>query len=261
MRSTDYEGSIHLNYARGRQLTDDQHQAWNDALAEHLPSRRPLLGLDLGSGVGRFTPHLAEAFGPVVGVEPSAAMRGVAEAESVHPRVRYTAGSAETIPAEDDTFDYCLMFLVWHHVSDRDRAAREIRRVLKPGGTLLCRTQFSDRMPDLWWRSHFPHGREVDAAMYRPLATELATFVAAGLTPAPGLIWVHQPSAGTKQAALEQLRTRTLSTLARMPDADVAAGFASLEEEVAADPGAVSPGVPGSVLVLRKPSRGRTDEG
>ena len=44
------------------------------------PSRRSLAVLDLGSGTGRFTPALAEAFGgPVYGVEPLHKMRAVAE--------------------------------------------------------------------------------------------------------------------------------------------------------------------------------------
>lgn len=252
--TTDYEGPTHREYSRGRRFSPALHRTWNDAFAQWLPARRPLHGLDLGSGTGRFSPSLAEEFGPVVGVEPAAAMRRVAETESTHPGVRYLAGSAERIPAADDTFDYCLMFLVWHHVTDRDAAAREIVRVLRPGGTLLCRTQFSDLLPDLWWRRHFPRGREVDAAMYRPLAVELAGFEAAGLVPDPGLTWVDQPSEGTKRERLEALRTRTVSSLARMPDEDVAAGFASLAAEVAADPDAPAPGVRASMLVLRKPT-------
>jgi SAM-dependent methyltransferase len=252
MSSTDYDGHIHRDYSRGRALSSDLHRIWTEAFARHLPSRRPLDGLDLGSGTGRFTPHLAAAFGPVLGVEPSAGMRRTAKLECAHPQVRHVAGSAESIPADDASFDYCLMYLVWHHVNDLERAAQEIARVLRPGGVLLCRAQFSDHMPDLWWLRHFPSGPAADAAMYRPLVDEIALFTAAGLEPSPGLTWVQEPSLGTKAERLEQLRTRTLSVLHRMPDDDVTAGFASLEAEVATDPHAAAPGQAVTLLVMRK---------
>jgi hypothetical protein len=109
-------------------------------------------------------------------------------------------------------------------------------------------------MPDLWWLRHFPSGPEADAAMYRPLATEMAVFLAAGLAAAPGLIWVDEPSPGTKAEQLDKLRTRTLSVLHRMSDEDFAAGIASLEAEVAREPGQLAPGQPVTMLVMRKPS-------
>jgi ubiquinone/menaquinone biosynthesis C-methylase UbiE len=50
-------------------------QAWMSAFSRHLPARRPLTLLDLGSGTGRLTPALAAAFcGLVTGVEPSGKM-------------------------------------------------------------------------------------------------------------------------------------------------------------------------------------------
>ena len=70
MPTTDYDGEVPRFYARGRALAPDQLRWWIEAFAEHLPPDRPLDGLDLGSGTGRFTPALADAFGPVLGVEP-----------------------------------------------------------------------------------------------------------------------------------------------------------------------------------------------
>ncbi len=254
MSSTNYDGQIHRDYAVGRALHADQFQVWMQTLAKSLPRRRPLNGLDLGSGTGRFSPHLADAFGPVVGVEPSTGMRSVACTESTHDDVRYLAGSAENIPADDESFDYCLMFLAWHHVTEPDRAAQEVARVLRPGGVLLCRTQFADLMPNLWWLRHFPNGWEADAAMYRTLEEDLACFSSAGLEPAPGLVWVDEPSLGTKKERLDQVRTRTLSVLHRMSDEDFTAGVASLEQEVARDPDQPAPTHPVTLLVVTKPT-------
>jgi SAM-dependent methyltransferase len=63
-------------------LTERQMQAWISGFAGLRPHRRPLEGLDVGSGTGRFTPALAPAFGPVTGVEPSARMRKIAQAQT-----------------------------------------------------------------------------------------------------------------------------------------------------------------------------------
>ncbi|MGE5650689.1 MAG: class I SAM-dependent methyltransferase [Bacillota bacterium] len=52
------------------------------------------------------------------------------------PRVRFAAGGAQAIPAQDASFDIVLMFKSLHHVplAEMDRALDEIRRVLRPGG-------------------------------------------------------------------------------------------------------------------------------
>ncbi len=121
----------------------DTRQAWLDTFAARLPQRRPLAGLDLGSGTGRWTPAPAETFGPMVGVEPS-----------------------ERIPLPARAVDFVIMFLVWHHLRDKVAAAAELARVARPGGRLILRTQFSDRMPRLWWLAHFSRGYEADAGMY-----------------------------------------------------------------------------------------------
>src|SRR5215470_7003186 len=95
MRRIDYDTEQYQDYARGRALAEQQMHAWVSAFEAVLPERRPLAGLDVGSGTGRFTPALARAFGPVIGVEPSVRMREVAQDQSQHPDVRYLAGSAE----------------------------------------------------------------------------------------------------------------------------------------------------------------------
>src|SRR5687768_17157535 len=139
----DYNRVQHQGYAQGRALPADAIAHYMTVFGAHLPVHRPLVGVDLGSGTGRFTPALAEAFGgPVYGVEPADGMRQAAEAGSRHPQVRYLAGRAEAIPLTDATADFVLMFLSWHHVTDKPAAAREIARVLKPAGRLILRSTF-----------------------------------------------------------------------------------------------------------------------
>jgi ubiquinone/menaquinone biosynthesis C-methylase UbiE len=237
-------------------LQPAQLAAWQAAFAARLPARRPLEGLDVGSGTGRFTPLLADQFGPVTGVEPADRMREIAISESAHPNVRYLVGSAEDIPLPDCSVDYTLIFCVWHHVRDKPGAAREIARVTRPGGTMLLRAQFSDHMPRLWWLEHFPRGEEAHPAPFQPLADVRGVFEAAGWR-VTDFAAIEEPSAGTQAAVLERLRLRTFSIFEQLTAAEVATGFERLEAAVAAHPGQPAPPEASTLLTLTKPKANR----
>src|SRR5260370_7887920 len=96
-------------------------------------------------------------------------MRGIGQAQPLHPGGGYLAGSAEDMPVPSGSADYALMVLSWHHVQDKTRAARELARVLRPAGRLLLRANFSDHHPEPWWLDHFPPGLEADTALSPPL--------------------------------------------------------------------------------------------
>ena len=252
MRRIDYDTEQYQHYARGRELTAEQLHAWISAFEALLPERRPLTGLDVGSGTGRFTPALARAFGPVTGVEPSVRMREIALAQSRHPDVRYLAGSAEDMPVPSSSADYALMFLSWHHVQDKLRAAGELARVLRPGGRLLLRSNFSDHIPPSgWWLEYFPRGFEVDAALFQPLHEVIAAFSSAGWRVA-SFGRVTEPSSGTRGDMLQRLRLRTHSTLALFTPDELEAGFRNLEQAIAANPGAPAPPDPATLLTLER---------
>jgi ubiquinone/menaquinone biosynthesis C-methylase UbiE len=122
----DYDGRQSTVYSQGRRLRPQVLAEWMDAFARHAPAARPLAVLDLGSGTGRFTPALADTFGgPVYGVEPSAGMRTAALADAAHPAVSYLEGAASAIPLPDASVDLVLLYLVWHHVTDRAAARRK----------------------------------------------------------------------------------------------------------------------------------------
>jgi ubiquinone/menaquinone biosynthesis C-methylase UbiE len=252
MRRVDYDTEQYRDYARGRALTVPQRDAWLSAFAAVLPARRPLTGLDVGSGTGRFTPVLAEAFGPVTGVEPAVRMREIAEARAPHPGVRYLAGSAEDMPVPPASADYALAFLSWHHVQDKPRAVRELARVLRPGGRLLLRANFRDHHPRPWWLAHFPRGYEIEAALFQPLHEVIEMFTSQG--------WrvvhysaVAEPSPGTYADMLERLRLRTLSLFAQLSPAEQDTGLRRVEQAIAADPGAPAPALSEPLLTLESP--------
>lgn len=251
MRPVDYDTELYQNYARGRALTEQQSHAWINVFGAVLPERRPLVGLDVGSGTGRFAPALARAFGPVTGVEPSIRMREIAQAQSRHPDVRYLAGSAEDMPVPSESADYALMFLSWHHVQDKPRAARELARVLRPAGRLLLRANFRDHHPRPWWLEHFPRGLEVDTAQCQPLDEAIATFTSAGWR-VLSFDMVTEPSAGTRGDMLERLRLRSLSFFAHLSPDEQETGFRRLEQVVAADPHAPAPVFAEPLLTLER---------
>jgi ubiquinone/menaquinone biosynthesis C-methylase UbiE len=251
MRRIDYDTEQYQDYARGRALNDRQMQVWLSAFSAALPPHRPLVGLDVGSGTGRYSPALARAFGPVTAVEPSVRMREVAQAQFQHPDVRYLAGCAEDIPVASASADYALMYLSWAHVQDKPRAVRELARVLRPGGRLLLRTQFSDHMPALWWLEHFPRNVQAHAAPFQPLHEVIAAFTSAGWR-VVSFGTVTEPSPGTRGEMLQRLRMRTFSVFAQFTPDELETGFRSLENAVAADPEAPAPAEAATMLTLER---------
>lgn len=249
MKPVDYDARQHRHYAQGRAMDPAVLRLWMQAFASRLPSRRPLVGLDLGSGTGRLSPALAETFGPVTGVEPSARMRSAATA---HPLVQYVAGAAESIPLASDSVDYTVMFLSWHHVQSKATAALELARVTRPGGVLLLRTQFADRMPRLWWLEHFPRGFEADAAMFDTVA-QTASYLSGAGWQVTELATLTTPAVRTRGEELERLRYRTLSTFEQLTDEELEVGFERLTRAVAEAPDEPVPVYPEHLLVATLP--------
>jgi demethylmenaquinone methyltransferase / 2-methoxy-6-polyprenyl-1,4-benzoquinol methylase len=92
--------------------------------------------VDVGVGTGLVAREAAGIVGDnalVLGVDPSPGM--IANAK-VPAGVRLAAGTAESIPAADDSADFISMGYALRHVSDFPTAFRELHRVLKPGGRL-----------------------------------------------------------------------------------------------------------------------------
>jgi ubiquinone/menaquinone biosynthesis C-methylase UbiE len=230
VRPVDYDERLHAVYAKGRSMSPRELNGWLASFEQYLPSRRPLALLDLGAGIGRLTPALAKTFGgPVTGVEPSAKMREQAETNAAHPGVTYLAGSAESIPMPTASVDGALVYFVWHHVTDKAAGARELHRVVRPGGRVLVRTNCSDRMPSVWWYRWFPRSAEIDRQMYRPLDAVINDFGGAGWSFVT-LDEVETTSAASMHEDYERLKTRSLSTFEHLSEDEIADGFAAIEE-------------------------------
>jgi arsenite methyltransferase len=98
--------------------------------------------LDLGSGAGFDCFLAARQVGPagrVIGVDMTDAMLEKARAnaaKSGFQNVEFRKGDIETLPVDDSSVDVTISNCVLNLVPDKDRAFREIHRVLKPGGRL-----------------------------------------------------------------------------------------------------------------------------
>jgi len=105
--------------------------------------RRVLAGLngrvlEVGSGDGRSFEHYPPGVEQLLAVEPDATARATAaeRARGAAIPIEIVGGTAETLPAEDGTFDAAVLMGILCSVRDPAAALRELRRVLRPGGEL-----------------------------------------------------------------------------------------------------------------------------
>lgn len=91
--------------------------------------------LDAGCGTGFNVSRLHAQGFDVVGLEPAEGMRQVAQREN--PGVEIVDGDVEHLSFPDGSFDLVLCIEVIRYFERPDRALREIRRVLRPGGTAI----------------------------------------------------------------------------------------------------------------------------
>jgi ubiquinone/menaquinone biosynthesis C-methylase UbiE len=89
--------------------------------------------LDLAAGTGKLTRLLVQRFPHVIAVEPLAGMRAVLE--RVVPRAESLEGTAEAVPLPEASVDAAFVAEAFHWF-DAPVAARELARVLRPGGML-----------------------------------------------------------------------------------------------------------------------------
>ena len=97
--------------------------------------------VDIGAGMGPATVQGAKAGASVLAVDPTSYMRHILAVRRLGQRrraaIRIADGSAESVPADDQSIDAAWTVNTMHHWADMDAAARELARVLRPGGRLL----------------------------------------------------------------------------------------------------------------------------
>jgi ubiquinone/menaquinone biosynthesis C-methylase UbiE len=94
--------------------------------------------IEVGAGNGGNFAHYPPEVEEVLAVEPESLLRENAEKAARGAPVGITVvdGLADTLPAEDGSFDAAIASLVLCSVPDQAHALAEIHRVLRPGGEL-----------------------------------------------------------------------------------------------------------------------------
>ena len=96
-----------------------------------LPAKGNLL--DVGGGTGRVSSAIRDLVDGIVIADVSLGMLKEAPRSALRP----VCGGSESLPFADNSFERVIMVDALHHVINHVDSAREMFRVLKPGGLLV----------------------------------------------------------------------------------------------------------------------------
>jgi SAM-dependent methyltransferase len=122
-------------------------------IRRRLTGLRAATSLEIGCGYGRLSPTFAEfsAHHVAIDINPDA----LSKARAYYPAIDFRQASATELSVPDASMDLVVTWTVLQHIPAPaiDEALAEIRRVLKPGGTvLLCEaTMYPDGKAEHIW--------------------------------------------------------------------------------------------------------------
>ena len=119
-------------------LYDKKHDfvaEYGKGLLEFVPHNRKQSILDLGCGTGALTVRLAELADKIVGVDSSQSM--IDKAKEQFSDIEFKVCDALALPFKNE-FDIVFSNAVFHWISDHNALLKNIYKVLKPQGLLVC---------------------------------------------------------------------------------------------------------------------------
>lgn len=125
-------------------ISFNRHRAWRKDVMKRMKVERGKKALDVCTGTGDWALALAEAVGDkgnVIGLDFSENMLKVAEeklAKTPLKNVSFINGDAMDLPFPDNSFDYVTIGFGLRNVPDYKRVLKEMHRVCKPGGQVVC---------------------------------------------------------------------------------------------------------------------------
>jgi ubiquinone/menaquinone biosynthesis C-methylase UbiE len=140
--STKSGHTSHRFFARyyERISRSSREQSFMNPLRKEVTGQARGLVLEIGAGNGlNFAFYDPDTVERVEATEPDSAMLGYARERAAAARVpvKLTQAPVENLPFADESFDSAVVTLVFCSVGDPLRGLRAVRRVLKPGGSLL----------------------------------------------------------------------------------------------------------------------------
>lgn len=134
-------GRIARNYdLMNRLMSLGQDSMWRRYTVRQAAPKPGGLALDVATGTGRIAQELAANGTRAVGVDFTVEMmlQGRRDGVGASDAVYFAGADALSLPFPDDTFDCVTTGFAMRNVVDIEGAFREMRRVLKPGGRLVC---------------------------------------------------------------------------------------------------------------------------
>ncbi len=123
-------------------MTAGSDGRWREAAARATGLGPGDRGLDVACGTGKLSAVLARRVGPfgrVVGVDVSPGMLTLARATFADlVQVEFVEGDALRLPFPDRTFDAASIAFGLRNLADFEAGFREMARVVRPGGRIVC---------------------------------------------------------------------------------------------------------------------------
>ncbi len=172
-----------FNPSEAHKLEDPERRVWlpPDEILGRLPLRPAMTVADVGAGTGYFAIPLAERVRRVLAVDVQPEMlhllRHKLSQPGSPPNIELVHGSAGRTSLASSSCDLAFLANVWHEFDDTAGVLAEMRRILKPEGSLAI----------LDWRP------DVDRPPGPPLEHRVAPDQVEQALSAAG--WVPQPSA------------------------------------------------------------------
>ena len=127
------------------------HTKWRDDTMKRMDVQPGSKALDVCCGTADWTIALAKAVGEqgeVKGLDFSKNMLKVGETKvKPYPQIELMHGNAMELPFEDNTFDYVTIGFGLRNVPDYLQVLREMNRVVKPGGKVVCLETSQSEIP------------------------------------------------------------------------------------------------------------------
>lgn len=140
-------------------MTLGADRRWRAATVDATGLEEGGTAIDVACGTGKLAAALAERVGPfgrVLGVDFSPAMIGRAEATYRDlVQLEFRVANALALPFADGEFDAATIAFGLRNVADFEAGFRELRRVVRPGGRVVC-LELSMPRPPVWARAY--HG-------------------------------------------------------------------------------------------------------
>lgn len=128
--------------------------------------------LDIASGEGYGSAHLARVARSVVGVDISPDAIRHASRTYRRTNLNYVAGNCQSIPLTQHSVDVVVSFETIEHIENHRAMLSEIKRVLRPGGLLIMSSPDKEEYSDVPGFANSFHVSELYAEEFRALLAE-----------------------------------------------------------------------------------------